>query len=74
MYSAIPPDYTPLLSDGYMSQFIHDKPINLDDLTKPEFRTSYLYDVTPVWIDRLEAWATAPITSPDLVFETIETS
>jgi hypothetical protein len=72
MLSAIPTDYCPWLDDGQQPQFVHDKPINLDDLTKPEFRTSYLYEVTPVWIDRLEAWATAPITAPSLVFETID--
>lgn len=74
MLSAIPHDYTPQCSDMQTPQFVFDRPINLDDLVKPEFRTSYLYDVTPVWIDRLEAWDSAPITSPIIAFETVETS
>jgi|GEM_PF-5070903 len=65
MYSVIPPDYSPLL-DGQSPMFVHDKPINLDDLSIPEFRTSFVYDVRPVWIDRLTSWPNASITTIDL--------
>ena len=68
MLSAIPPDYSPSIG-GCAPMFCHDKPIVLDDLAKPEFRTSYLYDVRPVWIDRIEAWSAAPITTINTVDE-----
>jgi hypothetical protein len=72
MYSAIPAGYSPTMADGQRPIFCHDKPICLDDLDKPEFRTSYLFDIRPVWIDRLEAWSNAPITSISADFTTLD--
>lgn len=48
--------------------FTHDHPVHMDDLSKPEFRTSFIYRVAPLWLDRLEEYQLAPITTMDIEF------
>lgn len=57
---AIPPDHSFVLGNQ-TPLFVRGDPINLDDLTMPEFRTAYILEIRPVWIDRLEAWDNPPI-------------
>jgi len=58
--TAFPRDHSVVL--GWQRPvFIHGDPIDLSDLTLPEFRTGYIFHVSPVWIESLKSWETAPI-------------
>lgn len=45
--------------------FDFHKPVNYDELDKPLYRTCFVYNVGPIWIDRLEALKIAAIKEID---------
>jgi hypothetical protein len=65
MYTAIPPDYAPLI-EGQSLLFRHDKPICLDDLKESDFRTAFVYEIMTVWVDRFEEWEQPVIHTIDI--------
>jgi hypothetical protein len=51
---SFPPGYMTTIS-GQSPLFIQEKPLNLDDLSIPLFKTSFVLSVADLWLDRLEA-------------------
>lgn len=49
--------------------FVHGRPLNLDDLDVPVFKTSFLITVKDCWLDRLEADTRTSIQTVDFDIE-----
>ena len=60
MYQAFPFGYEPEISGNYLL-FNFTRPITKDELEVPIFKTSYLFDVIGVPIDKLEYYEVAPM-------------
>jgi hypothetical protein len=67
MDQAFPFGYEPSISGQYML-FDFTKPINNDELHKPLFKMSYLFDVYGVAIEKLEYYEVVPMS--ELLFDT----
>jgi hypothetical protein len=68
IFQAIPVGYQPEIDDQYGAQyplFMYGKPINMDDLSLPEFRTAFIVTVSDVWLDRLEQFTHTSIQKLD---------
>lgn len=63
---AFPPGYQPKIGNQYPS-FIYGKPVNMDVLHIPLFRTVYILGVLGFFVDRLEHYTVKPIA--DLLFD-----
>lgn len=71
MYQAFPFGFEPNISGQYV-YFRFTKPINKDELSKPLFKLSYLFDVDGVRIERLDTMESPPITRQVFDFNTTE--
>lgn len=71
MFQAFPPGYTVKIGNHY-PLFFYGKPIESDDLGLPLYKTSFLLDVTDVWLERLESEEYHSITSIEPIIEIIQ--
>jgi len=66
MYQTFPPGYTAQIGDHF-PLFYHGTPIISDQLGLPLYKTSFLLEVTDIWIDRLESKVVPAMTDIDVI-------
>jgi hypothetical protein len=71
IFQAFPPGHTALIGDCY-ALFNHGKTINGDELDIPLYKSSFLLDVTDLWIERLESEEHKSIKTIDFDTETMD--